>query len=167
MPHDIPDDQGPDRSRKAERIAWAGFMVFLVVVLFIYMLRGAGLEKDVAAANEENLRLQMHLARYLNREVQVRADVGLTNEQVRRLHRLGITNPAERLRQELLGLPELIPHEPVQGGTMHFLPDGIHVLNDRWVLAIFEDGHIRGQMLLQYEVAYGNITWQVIDSYLE
>ncbi|MFN2348356.1 MAG: hypothetical protein ABR558_02120 [Thioalkalivibrio sp.] len=167
MSHEIPDNQGPDRSLKAERLAWAGFMVFLVVVLFIYMLRGAGLEKDVAAANEENLRLQIHLSRYLDREVQVRADVGLSNAQVRHLQRLGLPNPAERLREDLRAQPQLIPHAPVLGGTMHFLPDGIQVLNDRWVLAIFEDGHIRGQMLLQYEVAYGNVTWQVVDSYLE
>ncbi|HSP01209.1 MAG TPA: hypothetical protein VLN90_07080 [Thioalkalivibrio sp.] len=167
MTHDIPDEQGPDPSRKAERLAWAGFMVFLVVVLFIYMLRGAGLEKDVAAANEENLRLQMHLSRYLDREVQVSADVGLSNAQVRRLQRLGLSNPVEQLREDLLAQPELIPHEPVLGGAMHFLSDSIQVLNDRWVLAIFEDGHIRGQMLLQYEVAYGNVTWQVMDSYLE
>jgi hypothetical protein len=160
-------DDTTKQATTSERLVWVGFMVFLVVVLFIYMLRGAGLEKDVAEANEENLRLQMHLARYLDREVQVPAAAGLTNAQVRHLQRLGLANPVERLREDLLAQPELIPHEPVLGGRMHFLPDGVHALNDRWVLAVFEDGHIRGQALLRYEVAYGNITWQVVDSYLE
>lgn len=160
-------DDSTKHSRTAERLVWAGFMVFLVVVMFIYMLRGAGLERDVATANEENLRLQMHLSRYMDREVQVPAETGLTHGQVRQLQRLGLASPAERLREDLVAQPELIPHEPVLGGRMYFLPDGIHVLNDRWVLAVFEDGHIRGQMLLHYEVAYGNITWQVMDSYLE
>ena len=154
-------------TRIAERLVWTGFMVFLVVVLFIYMLRGAGLEQDLAEANQENLRLQMHLARYTDREVQVPAQVGLTNADVRRLHRLGLSNPAQRLAEDLAGQPELIPHEPVLGGQMYFVPEGIHVLNDRWVLAVFEDGHIRGQALFEYEVAYGNITWQLVDSYLD
>jgi hypothetical protein len=160
-------DDSRDRSRTAERLVWAGFMVFLVVVTFIYMLRGAGLERDVAAANEENLRLQVQLARYSDRETRVPATAGLTNAQVRRLQRLGLGDPAQALRDDLSAQPELIPHEPVLGGRMHFVPGEVHVLNDRWVLAVFEDGHIRGQMVLQYEVAYGNITWQVIDSYLE
>jgi hypothetical protein len=155
------------QTRTTERLVWAGFMVFLVVVMFIYMLRGAGLEEDLAAANEENLRLQVHLARYTDREVQVPAGAGLTNAQVRRLQRLGLSNPAERLQEDLIAQPELIPLEPVLGGRMYFLPDGVHVLNDRWVLAEFEDGHIRGQALFEYEVAYGNITWQVLESYLE
>lgn len=160
-------DDSTRQSRTAERLVWAGFMVFLVVVMFIYMLRGAGLEQDLAAANEENLRLQVHLARYTDREVQVPADPGLTNAEVRRLQRLGLANPVQALRDDLVAQPELIPHEPVLGGRMYFVPDGVHVLNERWVLAVFEDGHIRGQALLQYDVAYGNITWQVMDAYLE
>lgn len=159
--------QPTPHTRTAERLVWAGFMVFLVVVLFIYLLRGAGLERDLAAAHEENLRLQMHLAQYTDREVQVPAQVGLTNAQVRRLQRLGLADPAQALRQDLSARPELIPHEPVLGGRMYFVPDGVQVLNDRWVLAVFEDGHIRGQALMEYEVAYGNITWQVVDSFLE
>lgn len=160
-------ENGATQSRTAERMVWASFMVFLVVVLFIYMLRGAGLEKDVTAANEENLRLQLQLARYMDREVPMPVQAGLTRGQAQRLQRLGLSEPVPQLRDDLAGQPELISHEPVLGGSMYFVPDGIHVLNDRWVLAIFEDGHIRGQALLRYEVAHGNITWQMMDSYLE
>jgi hypothetical protein len=36
------------------------------------------------------------------------------------------------------------------------------------VLAYFEDGHIAGWMLLEYQVARGGrITWRRIDSYVE
>ena len=49
------------------------------------------------------------------------------------------------LIRELTGL------EGVLGGTMGFYTeDNITVLNDRWVHAWFEDGHIGGEMLLLY-----------------
>ncbi|AHE96935.1 hypothetical protein [Thioalkalivibrio paradoxus] len=153
--------------KTSERIAWVGFMLFFVVVLAIYVARGIGLERDVADANRELLDAQMKLAQYTQYEVPRPAEVGLTNAQIQAMQRRGIARPELQLARSLLEQPELIPHAPVLGGQMHFVPDGIHVLNDRWVLATFEDGHIRGQMLLEYEVAHGNVMWQVIESYLE
>jgi hypothetical protein len=42
--------------------------------------------------------------------------------------------------------------------------DGIHILNEKWVFAYFEDGHIAGAMLLRYEIDEdGNIGWEVLD----
>ncbi|TVP83859.1 MAG: hypothetical protein EA347_11815 [Thioalkalivibrio sp.] len=150
-----------------ERLAWVGFMLFFVIVLAIYVARGVGLEQDLTEANQELLETQMRLAQYTRHEVPRPADVGLTNAQIQAMQRRGIARPETQLRRNLAEQPELIPHEPVLGGSMYFVPEGIHVLNDRWVLATFEDGHIRGQMLLEYDVAHGNVTWQVIESYLE
>ncbi|WP_418081374.1 hypothetical protein [Thioalkalivibrio nitratireducens] len=150
-----------------ERLAWLGFMLFFVVVLAIYVARGIGLERDVAEANRELLDAQMQLAQYTQHEVPRPAEVGLTNAQVQAMQRRGIARPELQLARSLLEQPELISHAPVLGGQMYFVPDGIHVLNDRWVLATFEDGHVRGQMLLEYDVAHGNVTWQVLESYLE
>ena len=150
-----------------ERLVWLGFMLFFVIVLAIYVARGIGLEQDVTEANRALLDAQMQLARYTRDEVPRPADVGLTNAQIQAMQRRGIARPELQLRRALVAQPELIPHEPVLGGQMYFVPEGIHVLNDRWVLATFEDGHIRGQMLLEYDVAHGSVTWQVIESYLE
>lgn len=153
--------------RFTERLAWLGFMVFFVIVLAIYVARGIGLEEDLTEANRELLETQMQLAEYLRDEVPRPADVGLTNAEIQALQRRGLARPEQQLRRNLAEQPELIPHEPVLGGSMYFVPKGIHILNDRWVLATFEDGHIRGQMLLEYDAAHGNVTWQVIESYLE
>jgi hypothetical protein len=161
------EQQNPEGLKFTERLAWLGFMLFFVIVLAIYIARGIGLEKDVAEANRALLDTQMQLARYTRDEVPRPAEVGLTNAHIQAMQRRGIARPELQLRRDLAQLPELIPHEPVVGGQMYFVPEGIHVLNDRWVLATFEDGHIRGQVLLEYEVVHGNVMWQVIESYIE
>jgi hypothetical protein len=161
------EDRNPEGLKFTERLAWLGFMLFFAMVLAIYIARGVGLERDVAEANRELLATQMRLAQYLRDEVPRPADVGLTNAQIQALQRRGVARPEFQLRTSLAQQPELIPHEPVLGGSMYFVPEGIHILNDRWVLATFEDGHIRGQMLLEYQVVHGNVMWQVIESYLE
>ena len=153
--------------RFTERLVWLGFMLFFVIVLAIYIARGIGLEQDLTEANRALLETQMQLARYTRDEVPRPADIGLTNAQIQAMQRRGIARPELQLRRDLAAQPELIPHDPVLGGQMHFVPEGIHVLNDRWVLATFEDGHIRGRMLLEYDVLQGNVMWQVIESHLE
>ena len=161
------EEKNSEGLKFTERLAWLGFMLFFVVVLAIYIARGIGLERDVTEANRELLETQMRLAQYTRDEVPRPAAVGLTNAQIQAMQRRGIARPEPQLRRDLTEQPELIPHEPVLGGNMYFVPEGIHILNDRWVLATFEDGHIRGQMLLEYEVVHGNVVWQVIESYLE
>jgi len=161
------EQQNPESLKFTERLAWLGFMLFFVVVLAIYIARGIGLEQDVTDANRALLDAQMQLARYTRDEVPRPAEVGLTNAQIQAMQRRGIARPELQLRRDLVQQPQLIPHEPVLGGEMYFVPEGIHALNDRWVLATFEDGHVRGQLLLEYDISHGNVTWQVIESFVE
>ncbi|MCG5536853.1 hypothetical protein [Ectothiorhodospira mobilis] len=92
---------------------------------------------------------------------------GLTPREVRRLQALGLAEPSPDLAADLRAHPGLIPHEPVLGGRFFFVPGGVRVLNDRWVLAVFEDGHVRGQMLLEYSLHSGAIRWRVLASALD
>jgi hypothetical protein len=71
------------------------------------------------------------------------------------------------LKNDLKNRQDLIPYEGVLGGTMGFYDDNqIHVLNYRWVYARFEDGHIGGEILLEYNISEdGTIKWKVIDSF--
>jgi hypothetical protein len=64
------------------------------------------------------------------------------------------------LRDDLVEHRELIPFPAVMGGTMFFVPQRIVILNDRWAYAEFEDGHIGGSMLLEYDVDDGRIRWK-------
>jgi hypothetical protein len=156
----------PEGLRFTERVAWVGFLLFFVVILAIYIARGIGLERDVTAANQALLEAQIRLSQYTRGEVPRPPSVGLTNAQRHELQRRGVARPEEQFRLSLERNTHLIPHEPVHGGSWHFPPDDIHILSDRWVLAHFEDGHLRGSLLLEYEAVHGNILWQVVDSFL-
>lgn len=91
----------------------------------------------------------------------------MSSYDIRQLKEKGLPDPVDDLQTDLAGHPELIPHEGVLGGTMHFYKDEIYVLTDRWVLAYYEDGHISGYAWMQYTVKSGSrITWNVLDSYI-
>lgn len=157
--------QSPEALRFAERLAWLGFMLFFVVVLAIYIARGIGLERDVTEANRELLDTQLRLAQYTRHEVPRPLDLGLTHQQLQGLQRRGMARPEIQLRRSLLEQdPELFGQiSPVQ-----IDPDGIHILNGRWVLAHFSTEDARhGQMLLGYEVIHGNVQWQPIEFVVE
>lgn len=71
------------------------------------------------------------------------------------------------LKTDLKERKDLIPYKGVLGGTMGFYDDeSIHILNYKWVYAHFEDGHIGGEMLLEYDISEdGKIYWKVIASF--
>ena len=91
----------------------------------------------------------------------------LDERQIKNLRKKGLDDPVKDLREDLMEDPDLITQEGVLGGTMGFyFSEGIHVLNERWVLAYFEDGHVGGAMLLRYDVLPGgDIKWEVIDDW--
>jgi len=93
----------------------------------------------------------------------------LSNFEVNRLKRQGLDDPVRDITDDLLKRNDLIQHEGIMGGTMAFYtPENIYILSPQWVFAYFEDGHIRGEMLLQYTVeSNGTLTWEVIESYLD
>ena len=62
-----------------------------------------------------------------------------------------IENPEEFIATALKGHPELIPLEPVLGGTMEFRQ--IEVLTDDWVLARYDDGHVQGKAIFSYKLS--------------
>lgn len=76
-------------------------------------------------------------------------------------------NPIGAIKDELRNHKEVIPYEGVLGGTMGFyIPGNILILNDRWIYAEFEDGHIGGAILLKYEISKDSVlTWDVIDAF--
>jgi len=71
-----------------------------------------------------------------------------------------------QISEDLRLHPELIPYDGVLGGTMAFT--NIYVLNDKWIYARFEDGHIQGYGIYEYTVdQFMNISWKIIDSVLD
>ena len=65
------------------------------------------------------------------------------------------------IEEDLLEKPELISIDGVLGGTMFFTD--AHLLNEKWVYATFEDGHIMGSGLYKFEIISANeIKWKEI-----
>ena len=88
--------------------------------------------------------------------------------QLKRLVKKGLKDPVNDLRNDLVKHPELIPYKGVVGGTVGFggEADSIVLLNEKWILAVFSDGHFEGEMLLEFKVLNNKIEWKVIDSYI-
>lgn len=70
------------------------------------------------------------------------------------------------LKRDLMSRPDVITVPGILGGTMRiFAQDHIRILNDSWVYAEFEDGHIQGAGLFQYSHNQdGRVTWKLIES---
>lgn len=62
-----------------------------------------------------------------------------------------IENPEAFISEALKSDPELIPEEGVLGGTMQFIET--EILNERFIWAEFEDGHINGQAIYEYRLS--------------
>jgi hypothetical protein len=88
----------------------------------------------------------------------------LLQYEIRQFQNMGLENPEEDILKDLFNNPQLIPHEGVLGGTMRFHSmDDLKLINGSWAYARYEDGHITGEMLLEYQVGRnGTITWNVI-----
>lgn len=92
----------------------------------------------------------------------------LTPDELAAITAKGLTDPYKDLIADILKHHELIPEDGVLGGTMRFFAgDRTIVLGPDRVLAEYDDGHIGGQALFQYEVGdSGEIKWQCL-SYLK
>jgi hypothetical protein len=85
----------------------------------------------------------------------------LEPEDLVQLMKAGLTDPARQIRDSLAAHPELIPYPGVLGGTMRVTPDEVVILSTDLVWAPFDDGHVLGEMLLEYNVIPGGrITWK-------
>ena len=65
-----------------------------------------------------------------------------------RFEQYGIPDPEAYIDSSLRSQPQQIPLKAVLGGTMQFYK--IQLINDRWVYAEYEDGHISGSAIFQY-----------------
>lgn len=87
----------------------------------------------------------------------------LSQSDAQKLQRKGLKNPETDLMNDLnRKQSQLITEKGTMGGTMTIRDS--RILNDRYALAYYEDGHNGGYMLLKYTVNNGTINWTVVDS---
>lgn len=174
--------KGGDQLKNKERIFYALMFMVLIMVFyfkrmeFIDLIASSG-EKNLELTNENkrleelNLENMMAIENLKNEVENLKEDLeayrGFDDAILSNLKVKGFTGDLEDIVLDLQSRSELIPFDGVLGGTMGFYSDKhIQVLTDKWVLAYFEDGHIFGFILLEYDIKDGEITWKVIDSYL-
>ena len=87
----------------------------------------------------------------------------LSESDVQKLQHKGLKSPETDLMNDLnRKQSQLIPAKGTMGGTMTIRDS--RILNDRYALAYYEDGHNGGYMLLKYTVNNGTINWTVVDN---
>ena len=74
----------------------------------------------------------------------------------------------DTIKKDLIKNVQQLNIEGVNGGTIAFNnSDKINIINEKWVVAYFDDGHIDGNLLLEYKIeSNGKIIWRVVDKYL-
>lgn len=150
----------------------SGILVVLLVIIYLSVQNMQELQGQLDNCHQEVRQLEDQLdeqaAKLQHRDEEDDNLVSFkpfSDYELRRFAEKQITEPISFLRDRLQDRPDLIPTEAVLGGTMNFYDrEAIHVLNDKWVFATFEDGHIMGQILLGYDIdADLEIEWGVID----
>lgn len=87
----------------------------------------------------------------------------LSESDINRLKSKGLQNPETDLMNDLnRKQSQLVPAAGTMGGTMTIRDS--RILNDRYAMAYYEDGHNGGYMILKYTVNNGNISWSVVDN---
>ena len=156
-----------------ERLIW---LVAILVTLVLYFNAHQELKNVEAWIEEQNSELKL-LDNALDKLVN-EADslsLGSSTEQtdhifdseIRLLKNRGLDDPIRQLKQDLMEKTDLISFDGILGGTMKiYQEEQIILLPGFYAMAVFEDGHIQGGMLLEYEVAMGEIKWTVIKTKL-
>ncbi|NJW52635.1 hypothetical protein HC175_06850 [Salinimicrobium sp. CDJ15-91] len=76
-----------------------------------------------------------------------------------------IANPEQYISEALKQQKQIIPMEAVLGGQMEFRQ--VQVLTEDWVLAIYDDGHVQGKTIFEYELQKdGKLRFQEVASKL-
>lgn len=86
--------------------------------------------------------------------------------EIEKLRMHGLRNAPQQIIDSLNERPNLIPYKAGLGGSMRFW--NIQLVKTQWVIAAFTDGHVTGDLLLNYKLKEdGSIEWKLLDSYLE
>lgn len=92
----------------------------------------------------------------------------LSRIEINKLQRMGLRDPVNTIKEDLLKNSDLIPYEGSLGGTMDFYSrENIAILNEKWVLAYFEDGHNAGEAILEFSFSNGELKWNVLDIFMK
>jgi len=155
-----------------ERIIWIVIVLILLSLSIIYLIKNNSNQKRISLDQfyVDKLRFEIkQLKKDLeNSKIQPKVikEPELSKYHISSLKKKGLQNPEYDLKSDLLRHSELIPYDPVLGGKMSFFDENSIRLIHGIAFAYFEDGHIGGYMLLEYDVEpKGQINWKVLYAY--
>lgn len=155
------------------RFFWNCFTFVLIVLISVLLLKNVNYKSKLTVAQQREKILVTEIEGLKNSlkesEKPIKSQSKLYSWEIGRLKKNGLQDPIKDIISDLMKHKELIPYKGVLGGTMGFYHErNMHILTSKWVFASFDDGHIGGNMLLEYQVSdEGKISWRVIDSYLD
>ena len=165
------EEQTSKRTPSKERTLWLSLSAILIltgaILLYrIFMMQSALRElrrqEQTLTARLDSLKTQLGPEGKI-----LQNQIALPDFEKDELQHKGLPDPNQDLIRDLLRHPELIPQPAVLGGTMEFSAEETFVLTDKWLFTSFSDGHVKGYILLEYQVSpQGEISWKVIKSYL-
>ena len=122
-----------------------------------------------AKALEQAAAESKHRADSLSVRISYLALHPISRFDISQLRERGLEEPVADLISDLQRHPELIPYPGVLGGRMGFNDVArMRVLSGSWVYADFDDGHVSGEAILEYQVAAGGrISWRVLESQMQ
>lgn len=150
-----------------ERIFWLVCVIIAGLAAAFFWMTGTQNAEKLGVANGRNTKhlatIDSLRARALLEPKAVGVKSNLHKSDILLLKRKGLKRPVDDLIEDLMGRRDLIPIDGVLGGTMAFVKSEMVILNDKWVIASFDDGHMLGRALLEYEVSEdGKISWGMI-----
>lgn len=130
------------------------FLIFLIAIIAV------GCENDDNRREREEMNMRLDSLSTALKEQQQKADSlqqlmqkgALADEYTVMFGRKydSIDNPREFIKNALREQPELIPLDPVLGGTMDYR--NIKILTEDWVIATYDDGHVQGKTIFRYNL---------------
>lgn len=156
-----------------ERIIWSFLVIALLVLVILSKQELNHMSDWVEKQNEQLQKLDSLIEDVLTSASTETIDhqsgdiSSITVFEIQQLRKLGLENPLSDLKNDLMQKSDLIKFDGVLGGTMRILShDSIALLHGGWAYAVFEDGHISGGMLLEYNVKQGVIEWKLLQTKL-
>lgn len=136
-------------------------MIIVLLVFYVYFLR-----LEVAEAFQANIDCEkMYRETMDSLKMQSHHDdallIGLDEVAHKKLKKKGFENPEQEIIEDLLQQDIDIPVSGILGGKMRIYE--VKLLNEQWAMAYIEDGHIAGEILLEFKVKDNKkVDWKVL-----
>ncbi len=154
-----------------ERLVWVVLVILLGILYLNERQEVNNVYKWVLKQNEQLVELDSLLSVVIDDVDFIVSETEhsdwILESELRYLLEQGLSDPISDIKEDLMNRKDLIAQKGILGGVMGiYRTDQIRILPGGYVYALYEDGHIRGNLILHYEVKNGQISWDLIKSSL-